>query len=197
MNKLLLILLIVALVGAAWLVVQNIRLHKRAVSLEQELQLVHGYLRDQKERLRHESSESLPSRASQPQLLPAENKPSGIPIKGDFAISQRFTPTHPAVDFAAPEGAEVVAAASGEVASVYWDDYFGNVVLVDHLNEYVTLYAHLSVVFVQEGDSVQSAETLALVGNTGNSSAPHLHYEVLVHGESIDPLTIMDMDKGE
>jgi murein DD-endopeptidase MepM/ murein hydrolase activator NlpD len=91
----------------------------------------------------------------------------------------------------------VVASAAGEVASVYWDDYFGNVVLVDHLNQYLTMYAHLSVVFVQEGDAVQAGETLALVGNTGNSSAPHLHFEIVIHGESVDPLTILAIDKGE
>lgn len=197
MNKILLLLLIIALLCAGWLVVQNHTLQNEVTNLQQELQLVHAYVRDQKEILRHHTTGSSDVPASQTEEVPSENTPEGIPVKGDFAISQRFKPSHPAIDLAAPEGAEVMAAAAGEVASVYWDDYFGNVVLVDHLNEYLTMYAHLSVVFVQEGDSVKAGETIALVGNTGNSSASHLHYEILVHGESVDPLTILAMDKGE
>jgi murein DD-endopeptidase MepM/ murein hydrolase activator NlpD len=196
MNKMLLLLLGVALAGAAWLMVQNNKLQRTVTTLERELQLVHSYVRDQKE-LRQAADATSGKQASRSDTLPQSNQPSGIPVKGDFAISQRFSATHTAVDFAAPQGAEVVASAAGEVASVYWDDYFGNVVLVDHLNQYLTMYAHLSVVFVQEGDAVQAGETLALVGNTGNSSAPHLHFEIVIHGESVDPLTILAIDKGE
>lgn len=113
--------------------------------------------------------------------------PDLIPINGDYAISQRYSEEHRALDFAAANGTEVVAAAAGVVLSVYKDDYFGIVMIVDHLNGYSTLYAHLSATIYKTRIFVEKGETIALVGNTGNSSAPHLHFEIIKNDEYLDP----------
>jgi len=85
----------------------------------------------------------------------------------------------------------VVSAAQGEVLSVYDDKYFGRVVLIDHFNQYATLYAHLQSSLVEMGESVEKGQTIALSGNSGNSTAPHLHFEILVDGVNIDPETVL------
>lgn len=117
--------------------------------------------------------------------------PDLLPVKGEFAVSQHFNSKHVGIDFAAAEGTEVVAAAAGEVLSVYKDRYFGNVMIIDHLNEYATFYAHLATAIYEPGAAVKKGETIGLVGNTGFSSAPHLHFEIMKNGENIDPETIL------
>jgi murein DD-endopeptidase MepM/ murein hydrolase activator NlpD len=119
------------------------------------------------------------------------NIPDLIPVNGEYAISQHFSEKHPALDFAASEGTEVVSAAAGEVLSVYEDQYFGNVMILDHLNEYATLYAHLATAIYEPGAAIKKGETIGLVGNTGFSSAPHLHFEILKNGDNVDPETIL------
>jgi murein DD-endopeptidase MepM/ murein hydrolase activator NlpD len=120
-----------------------------------------------------------------------QNIPDLIPVKGEYAISQQFGDKHKGLDFAAAEGTEVIAAAAGEVLSVYEDQYFGNVMIIDHLNDYATLYAHLATAIYEPGAAVKKGETIGLVGNTGFSSAPHLHFEILKNGENIDPETVL------
>jgi len=192
MNKLVVILLIVAVAAALVMMAMYQQEKKLRVAAQQELDITHRYIRSLQQ-------DVIPREATATDIQPAEapntteNIPTTIPVKGDFAISQRYSAAHPAVDFAAPRGAEVVASADGEVASVYQDAFFGNVVLVDHLNKYLTMYAHLAATFVQEGDAVNRGQTIGLVGNTGNSTAPHLHFQILVHGEEVDPLTLLDI----
>ena len=93
------------------------------------------------------------------------------------------------------KGTEVVAVAAGEVLSVYYDENYGNVIMIDHLNEYATLYAHLATTFFESNSTVEKGETIALVGNTGNSSAPHLHYEIMFEGKNVDPEEYIDIKK--
>ncbi|MFC1898697.1 M23 family metallopeptidase, partial [Candidatus Cloacimonadota bacterium] len=119
------------------------------------------------------------------------NIPDLIPVKGQYAVSQYFSEKHQALDFAASEGTEVVSAAAGEILSVYEDQYFGNVMIIDHLNDYATFYAHLATAIYEPGASIKKGETIGLVGNTGFSSAPHLHFEVLKAGKNIDPETVL------
>ncbi len=117
--------------------------------------------------------------------------PDITPVKGEYAVSQRFFKKHPAIDFAASVGTEVIASAAGEVISVYEDKYFGNVILIDHLNGYSTLYAHLAKALVPPRRFVQKGEVIALVGNTGNSTAPHLHFEIILNEKNLDPDTLL------
>lgn len=117
--------------------------------------------------------------------------PDLIPILDEYAISQQFGTKHKGLDFAAEEGAEVVAAASGKVISNYIDKHYGNVVIIDHLNEYITAYAHLSEIYIQKNDFVDKGKYFADVGNTGNSSAPHLHFAIFKDSKSIDPESML------
>lgn len=82
-----------------------------------------------------------------------------------------------AIDFGAPIGTKVVASASGKVLAVACGRGYGTCLIINHPNGSQTLYAHLSKILVSVGDEVSQGETIALSGNTGNSTGPHLHYE--------------------
>ena len=96
---------------------------------------------------------------------------------------------HTGVDFAAPMDTPVWATADGVVKSVRCTQRgYGNMVVIDHMGHYQTCYAHLNQVSVRVGQKLKRGETIATVGSTGMSMAPHLHYEVLYDGKPIDPL---------
>ena len=94
---------------------------------------------------------------------------------------------HSGVDFAAPTGTPVRAAAGGRVQAVGALGGYGNRVEVDHGNGLATRYAHLSRIFVKEGQVVTPGQALGAVGSTGRSTGPHLHFEVLRDGQFVDP----------
>jgi murein DD-endopeptidase MepM/ murein hydrolase activator NlpD len=102
--------------------------------------------------------------------------------------SQGGKSDHQGIDFAAPLGALIRAPAPGTVASIINDTALGNVVTLIHSKNLMTRYGHCSQILVAAGDKVRRGQTIALIGNTGNSSAPHLHYEVIKDGKSVDPL---------
>jgi murein DD-endopeptidase MepM/ murein hydrolase activator NlpD len=109
--------------------------------------------------------------------------PKGQPIEGwitrGFSLNEYiFGGQHTGVDFAAKEGTEVKVTADGMVSFVGWDDVYGNLVVVDHQNGYVTYYGHNFKILINSGDFVKRGEVIALSGNSGRSSAPHLHYEI-------------------
>ncbi|MCD4817934.1 MAG: M23 family metallopeptidase [Candidatus Cloacimonetes bacterium] len=119
--------------------------------------------------------------------------PDLVPLKGDYEISQKFSDSHQGLDFAASLGNEVVSSAYGEVISVSIHKYFGNLIEIDHFNGYYTRYAHLSKALVVEGQLVKKGNSIGLVGDTGNSTSPHLHFEILLNSKSINPLEILDI----
>ncbi|MEO6912947.1 MAG: M23 family metallopeptidase, partial [Candidatus Baltobacteraceae bacterium] len=94
---------------------------------------------------------------------------------------------HPGVDLSADYGRTVRAAAAGIVASSDWDGGYGLKVDIDHGNGYHTWYAHLASTKVHPGDRVFKGEPIALVGSTGFSTGPHLHYQVMLNGSPTDP----------
>lgn len=98
---------------------------------------------------------------------------------------------HRGIDFAGPAGAEVVAVASGVVT--YSKDRFGygRTVEINHGGGYVTRYAHNQKVLVKAGDTVQKGQSIALIGSTGRSTGPHLHFEVLKQGRAVDPMSFV------
>ena len=110
--------------------------------------------------------------------------PSLMPVKG--WISARMTDNHRGVDIAAREGDPVLAAADGVVVFAGWDDYFGNQIKISH-GKFTTMYGHNAKLFVKQGQRVRQGQVIALVGSTGRSSGPHLHYEVLSQGRPVDP----------
>ena len=71
------------------------------------------------------------------------------------------------------------------------DEVYGRFVVLDHGDGYTSLYGHASLTFVERGQHVRQHEIIALSGSTGRSTAPHLHFEVLLNGEAVDPLTMV------
>jgi murein DD-endopeptidase MepM/ murein hydrolase activator NlpD len=96
---------------------------------------------------------------------------------------------HKGLDLAAPEGMNVVPALSGTVVSAGYESGYGNTVVIQHAGGLETRYGHLGTINVKAGDSVTSQDILGTVGNTGRSTGPHLHFEVLRKGMPVDPLT--------
>ncbi|MBQ6776785.1 MAG: M23 family metallopeptidase [Paludibacteraceae bacterium] len=94
---------------------------------------------------------------------------------------------HQGMDFTAPIGTEVYATGNGRISFVGWRQGYGQTVMVDHGFGYETLYAHLYKPLCRVGQRVKRADIIALVGNTGKSTGPHLHYEVHYHGKAVDP----------
>jgi murein DD-endopeptidase MepM/ murein hydrolase activator NlpD len=94
---------------------------------------------------------------------------------------------HPGLDFAAPYGSKIFAAAGGVVTYAGPRAGYGNMVEIDHGNGLATRYGHASKVLVKPGMIVAPGDLLALVGSTGRSTGPHLHFEVLRHGEPVNP----------
>ena len=95
---------------------------------------------------------------------------------------------HQGVDFAAAEGTPVRATAPGIVDEVAYDQYLGKVLVIRHNTGFATRYGHCSQILVAKGEHVERGQTVAMVGSTGRSTAPHLHYEVLKNGKQINPL---------
>ncbi|MBO5404443.1 MAG: peptidoglycan DD-metalloendopeptidase family protein [Paludibacteraceae bacterium] len=94
---------------------------------------------------------------------------------------------HQGMDFTAPTGTEVFATGNAKVSFVGWKQGYGNTVILDHGFGYQTLYAHLYKALVRKGQKVRRSDIIALVGNTGKSTGPHLHYEVRLNGRPVDP----------
>jgi murein DD-endopeptidase MepM/ murein hydrolase activator NlpD len=85
-------------------------------------------------------------------------------------------------------GSEIESPAAGVVTQVSWVEGYGNMLTIDHGYGLVTRYAHLSKTLVVRGERVKRGQKVALVGSTGISSGPHLHYEVWVNGRPVDPM---------
>jgi murein DD-endopeptidase MepM/ murein hydrolase activator NlpD len=95
---------------------------------------------------------------------------------------------HEGIDIAVAEGTAVVAAAAGTVIYAGWLGGYGNLVVVDHGGGISTAYAHNSAYATSVGQSVSQGQVVSYSGNTGNSSGPHVHFEVRVDGTAVDPL---------
>jgi len=106
--------------------------------------------------------------------------PTGVPLPRK----------HKGVDYAAPQGTQVYAAASGVVEKRYLSESYGNYIRIRHNNGFSTAYAHLHTIDsdLKEGSVVTRGQKIATVGSTGRSTGPHLHFEVIHNGKFIDPL---------
>lgn len=98
---------------------------------------------------------------------------------------------HAGIDFRAPTGTAVYAAGAGVVAYAGWMRGYGNTVVIDHGGALATLYAHNSKLTVVTGETVTRQERIALAGSTGNSTGPHVHFEVRVNGAPVNPLSYL------
>lgn len=138
--------------------------------------------------------------ADQPDWVPGSVVTSS-PIAGVKVSSpygQRFHPIlhitrlHAGCDLGSPVGTEIHAAADGVVVLAEVRGGYGNAVVIDHGNSLATLYGHTSKMLVQPGERVYRGEVIALVGSTGLSTGPHLHFETRVKGLPIDPEGVVD-----
>jgi murein DD-endopeptidase MepM/ murein hydrolase activator NlpD len=114
------------------------------------------------------------------------SKPQGNPVNG--VLTQSSHEGHVALDFGVPIGTNVKSTMEGKVTYAGWNNEgYGNLVIVEN-GAYKTYYAHLSSIPVRKGQTVKEGEVIGLSGNTGNSTGPHLHYEIRKDGVALNPL---------
>jgi murein DD-endopeptidase MepM/ murein hydrolase activator NlpD len=130
--------------------------------------------------------------ASVPAIQPISNKDLTRTASGwGFRIHPiyKILKFHYGMDFTAPTGTEVYATGNGKIITVEWSRRgYGNQIIIDHGYGYKTMYAHLSEFKVKLGQEVKRGDVIGLVGNTGLSTAPHLHYEVYLNGKKVNPI---------
>ena len=120
--------------------------------------------------------------------IPSIDPVDGADVIGCFCYrSYPDSEFHSGVDLGADYGEVVRAAAAGTVAEASWDGGYGEKIDIDHGNGYHTWYAHLSRIDVQPGEYVHKGQAIGLVGSTGFSTGPHLHYQVMLNGVAVDP----------
>ena len=114
------------------------------------------------------------------------------PAANHYLSGNDYWSGHLAIDIAAGTGMPIYAADSGIVTYAGWNSNgYGNVVMIDHLNGYSTLYAHLSIINVSCGSGVYQGQMIGNAGSTGNSTGPHLHFEVRYLGGFLNPWTVL------
>lgn len=112
------------------------------------------------------------------------------PVSGEYLM-------HPGVDIAASQGTEIRAAYSGIVSEVGSNSVGGNYISLVHKDGSETLYCHCSKIIAEKGDVIRAGETIALIGSTGRSTGPHLHFEITVDGKTENPLLYLPNENGE
>jgi len=126
--------------------------------------------------------------ASTPSIMPTVGWLSSQFSQSRFHPVLHQSRPHEGIDLSAPMGAPIVAPAAGRVISVSNESGYGNTFQIDHGNGIVTKFAHCSRIVVHVGQQVTRGQLIATVGNTGLATGPHLHYEVHVNGQPVDPL---------
>lgn len=110
-----------------------------------------------------------------------------VPVR-QYVLTQRYHPWHGGVDLAWDTGEPILAADSGVVVFSGWNSAgYGNLLVIDHGNGWRSYYAHLESLFVACDEAVERGQLVAAMGSTGNSSGPHLHFELLRYGVAVDP----------
>lgn len=110
------------------------------------------------------------------------------PAEKHWLSGYNFSAYHPGIDIAAYWDDLIFVSASGKVVSVNYSKCgYGNLVLIDHLNGYKTLYAHLNKILVEKGSFVIQGQPIGLAGSTGNSTGTHLHFEIHYQGRFVNP----------
>ena len=125
---------------------------------------------------------------SMPRHWPLDQR--GIITRGQIGAGARDE-THSGLDIAVPVGTPIRASGGGVVAEVGDDPEYGLFVLLNHPNQYQSLYGHASRLLVHLGDTVLAGQVVALAGSTGRSTGPHLHFEIRRGSRAIDPRTVV------
>ncbi len=159
-----------------WLVEEDIEKIRRQLDLENaSYEELLGLVKEKKSRLDHT-----------PTISPCD----GFVSRGFGMHSDPFTghfQPHNGIDLAAPKGTPVYATADGIVGKTTYQSGLGNLIILDHGDGLSTYYAHLSKIMVASGRKVKRGEVIGLVGSTGYSTGPHLHYEVRTNGRALNP----------
>jgi len=135
------------------------------------------------------TSETVPQSSPSSTNQGSKAEPSGRPVAGGI-LTQEFHPGHTGIDIAIPTGTPVKTTMDGRVIHAGWNTQgYGNLVIVEN-GAYRTYYAHLSSIPVAVGDEVKAGTTIGLSGSTGNSTGPHLHYEIRNNKAAIDPAPV-------
>ena len=120
-----------------------------------------------------------------------ENDERGIFISRPFGFSDvmgsEFKKEHAGIDFSAETGTPVLAAADGTVTGAGFTAGYGNYVIIDHEEGCSTVYAHMEDILTEVGETVKKGDQIGTVGSTGRSTGPHLHFELRIDGEPVDP----------
>lgn len=121
-----------------------------------------------------------------------EQVPFSMPVRDPFRYTSPFGPRwgrmHEGVDMAAPRGTPIYATADGVVTFAGWQSGYGRIIKVQHANGIETRYPHLNAIRVEAGQRVSRGERIGDMGNSGRSTGSHLHYEIRVNGEAINPM---------
>ncbi len=136
-------------------------------------------------------------------LKEIQSIPLGRPVTGPISsrFGARIDPLnnkksfHEGIDFRGRRGDKIYATGDGVVAKAFRNGSYGNYVLIDHKNGYQTSFAHMDKFLVKKGERVKRGQLIGKVGNTGRSTGPHLHYELLHNGTPVNPLKYMQIAK--
>lgn len=163
---------------------------KSLASLEERLQYSRARLGHIKQAIEERNAYNayLASMAAvTPSIWPTEGE-----VSSPYGMRWGGSDFHPGIDIANDYGTPIMAAADGYVTEAGWDDGgYGNKVDIDHGNGVRTRYGHAQSVIVSAGESVKKGQVIAYMGSTGFSTGPHLHYEVNINGEDVNPFNYM------
>ncbi|MBV8639718.1 MAG: peptidoglycan DD-metalloendopeptidase family protein [Candidatus Eremiobacteraeota bacterium] len=164
---------------------------------QQEEANLEGLIREREQELEQEREAERRARGISAPETATESSPGTFawPVSGTitspfgwrsnpFGGSPEF---HQGLDIAAPTGTTVTATASGTVILAQWYGGYGNYILIDHGGGFSSGYGHLSAIYVSVGQKVQKGQAIGAVGSTGQSTGPHLHFEIRINGKPVDP----------
>lgn len=106
-------------------------------------------------------------------------------------ITQYYSWRHPAIDIGGPMGSPIYAARAGKITKSGWGTGYGNYITIDHSDGTKTLYSHMSKLYAKVGEQVEQGAVIGAVGSTGWSTGPHVHFEIIINGKKINPLSQM------
>ncbi len=136
------------------------------------------------------------SASSVPEKNPVNNEkkllqyvPNIWPVRG--FVSQGFKPEHKAIDIATEEGTPIMATMNGKVIFSGWDNIYGNMIKIENNEGFMLIYGHNKKNLVRTGNYVKKGQIIGFLGNTGRSSAPHLHYAIYMQGRPLNPLKFL------
>ncbi len=156
---------------------------KRVADRKSSLSKLRDTLREKHQKIELQESIS----ASTPSIWPTVGE-----ISSSYGLRWGGSDFHPGIDIANDVGTPIVATADGVVTSAGWNSGgYGNMVDINHGNGYMTRYAHASQVLVSAGQTVKRGQVIAYMGSTGYSTGPHVHYEIRVNGEIVNPMGYM------